>query len=169
MAMTIQEALAKVRPALLKKIDEALTNEVFAEVQDEEAATIYEEVYKVYKPRMYRRRGEYEGLGDPENIVIKGGSAKGGVLTVVNVTDPNPGGCPDEDMVTTGKDLPQLVEHGQGYRFYQYDFPSGGRYMKPRPFTARTKEHLQESKAHVKAMEAGLRKRVNGRKIKIEK
>ena len=49
----------------MAKIDDAMTKEVFEEVQDEEAATIYSEVYKVYTPRMYRRRGEYGGLGDP--------------------------------------------------------------------------------------------------------
>lgn len=80
-----------------------MTKEVFEEVQDEEAATIYSEVYKVYTPRMYRRRGEYGGLGDPYNIEIRGGAAKGGVMVVVNMTEPNPGGCMNDDQVTTGK------------------------------------------------------------------
>ena len=42
--MTIREALEKANTALQRKIDDALTKEVFAEVQDEEAATIYEEI-----------------------------------------------------------------------------------------------------------------------------
>ena len=82
--MTIREALALANKQLVQKIDNAMTNEVFQEVQDEEAATIYSEVYKVYTPRIYRRRGEYGGLGDPYNIEILGGSAKNGVLVVVN-------------------------------------------------------------------------------------
>ena len=55
--MNIREALEKANKQLMAKIDDAMTKEVFEEVQDEEAATIYSEVYKVYTPRMYRRRG----------------------------------------------------------------------------------------------------------------
>lgn len=157
--MTIREALALANKQLVQKIDNAMTNEVFQEVQDEEAATIYSEVYKVYTPRIYRRRGEYGGLGDPYNIEILGGSAKNGVLVVVNMTEPNPGGCMDNSRVTTGKNLPELVEYGQGYKYYTYDFPrKGARFMKPRPFTAKTIEHLKESGAHIAALKAGLKR-----------
>lgn len=157
--MTIREALEKANTALQRKIDDALTKEVFAEVQDEEAATIYEEIYKTYTPKMYRRRGQYEGLGDPNNIKIKGGAAKGGKLIVINTTDPNPDGCIDGAKITTGKDLPELVEFGQGHKFYSYDFPGRGKgYMKPRPFTAKTIQRLKESKAHIAALKAGLQR-----------
>ena len=156
--MNIREALLKANKALSAKIDDAMTKEVFEEVQDEEAATIYEEVYKVYTPRMYRRRGAYGGLGDPYNIEILGGVAKGGRLVVVNMTEPNPGGCLGGGQVTTGKNLPELIEYGDGYKSNYYDFPGKGKYMKPRPFTAKTIEHLQENKAHVKALRAGLRR-----------
>ena len=162
--MNIQEALEKANKQLMAKIDNAMTKEVFEEVRDEEAATIYSEVYKVYTPRMYRRRGEYGGLGDPYNIEIQGGVAKGGTMAVINVTEPNPGGCISNDQVTTGKDLPALVEFGNGYKFYQYDFPGKGRYMEPRPFTAKTIEHLLESRAHVSALKAGLKRQ--GIKVK---
>lgn len=60
--MTLSDALTKIGKQLAPKIDDALAKEVFEEVQDEEGATIYSEVYKVYTPRMYRRRGEYGGL-----------------------------------------------------------------------------------------------------------
>lgn len=158
--MTIREALEQANQKLRIKIDDALTKEVFNEVQDEEAATIYDEVYKVYTPRMYRRRGDFGGMADPYNIEIKGGAAKDGVLTVVNMTEPNSGGCVDNDAVTTGKNLPELIEYGDGYKFYQYDFPGNGRgrYLKPRPFTAKTIEHLQDSKAHVTALKNGLKR-----------
>ena len=69
-------------------------------------------------------------------------------MVVVNMTEPNPGGCMNDDQVTTGKNLPELVEFGDGYKFYHYDFPSRRRYMEPRPFTAKTIEHLKESRAH---------------------
>ncbi len=157
--MTIREALALANKQLAQKIDNAMTNEVFQEVQDEETATIYSEVYKVYTPRIYRRRGEYGGLGDPYNIEILGGSAKNGVLVVVNMTEPNPGGCMDNSRVTTGKNLPELVEYGQGYKYYTYDFPrKGAGFMRPRPFTAKTIEHLKESGAHIAALKAGLKR-----------
>lgn len=158
--MNIREALEKANKQLMAKIDDAMTKEVFEEVQDEEAATIYSEVYKVYTPRMYRNRFKYGGLADPDNIEIRGGAAKDGVMVVVNMTEPNPGGCVDNDRVTTGKDLPELVEYGDGYKFYSYDFPGNGRgrYLKPRPFTAKTIEHLKESRAHVNALKAGLRR-----------
>lgn len=154
--MTLMDALTKIDRQLSAKIDDALSKEVFEEVRDEEAATIYSEVYKVYTPRIYRRRGEYGGLADPYNIEIKGGAAKGGRMAVVNVTDPNPGGCTSDARVTTGKNLPELVEHGDGYKFYHYDFPSHGRYMNARSFTAKTIEHLKTSRAHVAALKAGL-------------
>ena len=165
MGMTIREALAMANKSLMKKIDDAMDKEVFEAVQDEEAATIFEVVYKVYTPRMYRRRGEYGGLGDPYNIEIAGGGSMGGVMVVVNMTDPNPGGCASDAQVTTGKNLPELVEYGDGYKFYQYDFPKrGAAYMKPRPFTAKTIEHLKEGGAHITALKAGLQRQ--GVKVK---
>lgn len=159
MSMTIREALAMANKKLLPKIDNAMSNEVFQEVQEEEAATIYEVVYKVYTPKIYRRRGDYGGMADPYNIELVGGSAKGGVMVVVNMTEPNPGGCMNDDMVTTGKNLPELIEYGQGYKYYQYDFPKrGAAFMKPRPFTAMTIQHLKESGAHIAALKAGLQR-----------
>lgn len=162
--MTIREALEKANRKLMSKIDNAMSNEVFKKVQDEEAATIYEEVYKVYTPIMYDRRREYGGLADPYNIEMRGGTAKNGVLVVVNTTEPNPGGCPDVGQVTTGKNLPELVEYGDGYKFYRYDFPKNRRYMKPRPFTQKTIEHLKQNRAHVSALKAGLKRQ--GIKVK---
>lgn len=157
--MTIREALEKANAQITTKIDDAMTKEVFEEVRDEEAAVIYEEVYKVYKPKIYRRRGEYGGLGDPYNIEIRGGAAQGGKMIVVNTTQPNPAGCAPGASVTTGKDLPGLVEFGSGYRYYQYDFPKkGAAYMRPRPFTAKTIENLRKSRAHVLALKEGLKR-----------
>ena len=111
-----------------------------------------------YTPKMYRRRGQYEGLGDPDNIKIQGGAAKDGKLVVINTTNPNPDGCFDGAKVTTGKDLPALVEFGQGHKFYSYDFHGKGGYMKPRPFTRKTLERLKQSKAHIAALKAGLKR-----------
>lgn len=156
--MTLQNALKKINEQLVPKINNALSKEVFEEVRDEEAATIEDEVYGVYTPKAYRRREGYGGLADQDNIVIEGGAATGGRLSVVNVTPPNPGSCKNGRSVTTDKVLSSLVEYGDGYHGYQYDFPSDGDYMGPRPFTAKTVENLKKSGAHVKALKDGLKR-----------
>lgn len=153
--MTITEALAQVNGRLAKKVDDALSKEVLEAVASEESETIYAEVYKVYKPSKYRRREKRGGLADTDNIK---GTVSGGVLTVVNTTPPNPGGCVNNSLVTTDKILPELVEHGDGYKSYHYDFQSEGRYMAPRPFTAKTVENLKKSGNHIKALKDGLKR-----------
>lgn len=156
--MTIQDAFKKVNRQLMPKINNALSKEVFATVRDAEVASIEKEVYEVYDPQEYRRRMAAGGLADPDNIVIEGGVATGGRLSVINVTPPNPGGCKNRRSVTTDKDLPSLVEYGDGYHGYHYDFSSDGDYMRPRPFTEKTAENLKKSGAHVKALKDGLRR-----------
>lgn len=159
--MAVQKVLERINRQLSSKIDSALSKEVFEEVRDEEAATIESEVYGVYTPKKYRRRGEHGGLADQRNIQ---GSVQSGVLTVVNRTAPNPSGCVNSRLVTTDKNLPQLVEHGDGYKSYHYNFPSDGSYMEARPFTAKIVENLKKSGAHVKALKDGLKRR--GVKVK---
>lgn len=159
--MTIEEALAKINSKLAKKVDNALEKEVLEAVKSEESEAIYSEVYGVYKPSKYRRREKHGGLADPDNIK---GSVSEGVLTVVNTTPPNPSGCIINSLATTDKALPELVEHGDGYKTYHYDWSSGGRYMEERPFTAKTVENLKNSRDHVKALKAGLKRQ--GVKVK---
>lgn len=162
--MTIAQALAQANTKIQAAIDQALTNEVFQAVVDAESAAIDDVVYGVYSPKQYMRRGMYGGMADPDNIEIVGGSAHGGVLEVINTTEPNPGGCVTSSRVTTGKNLPKLIEGGDGASG-NYDFYSrNGAYLRPRPFTARTIESLQGSKEHVKALENGLKRQ--GLKIK---
>lgn len=172
MGMTIKEALENANKQLSKKIDDAMTKEVFSAVQEEEAATIDSEVYGVYTPyskkcRPYRRRGDLGGLADPSNIEIEGGVAKGGTLIVVNKTEPNPGGVGVDFLssVTIDKNLPYLIEYGGG-KGGRYDFAPAPtrRYLKPRPFTAKTVEHLRDSGAHIDALKIGLQRQ--GVKVK---
>lgn len=164
--MTLAETLIKINKQLSRKIDAALSKEVFQAVRDEEAAVIESEVYDVYpEPSKYRRRRQNGGLADSGNIKIKGGAAKDGVLAVVNTTPPNPGGCQNNGGVTVNKDLPQLIERGYGYRRFFYDFPKmGASYMGPRPFTAKAIENLKKNRAHVTALRDGLRRQ--GVKVK---
>lgn len=153
--MTLQNALERINKQLSRKIDSALAKEVFSEVRDEESSTIESKVYGVYTPKKYRRRKERGGLADQRNIE---GSVQNGVLTVVNKTVPNTSGCVNSRLITTDKDLPSLVEHGDGYKSFHYDFPSDGSYMGPRPFAAKTIENLKKNGAHVKALKNGLRR-----------
>lgn len=121
-AINIKEALAHANKQLKPKIDSALSREVYQVVVDAEALAIDEKVYDTYRPLMYERRGDMGGLGDKGNIIMKGGKATNGVLRVINITDPNPGGVLNRDRVTVGKSLPELIEYGNNNRWgYKYD------------------------------------------------
>ena len=152
----LQQQLDRIAAKLASKIDNALANEVADAVREEEAATIKEVVYSVYTPKLYRRRGNLDGFGDPYNIDAE---VKDGVLTVKNVTEPNPGGTLNDGAVTTGKSLDKLVEYGHGSVGGSYDFPMrGADFMKPRPFTAETIKRLRKTKKLVHALQKGLKR-----------
>lgn len=151
--MTLAQQLKGIAAQLAPKIDDALENEVADAVRSEEAEAISEVVYGVYTPKMYRRRGD---MGSSYNIEA---DVKNGRLIVRNTTEPNSGGTLNNDAVTTGKHLDELIEYGHGGGGGFYDFPKrGASYMSPRPFTATTIEHLQENKSHVDALKAGLKR-----------
>lgn len=145
------ELLAYVR----KAVDTALTTDVFPVVQKEELRAIDDVVYSQPTSGYYRRRGEYDGLGDPYNIVIKGGVARNGILSVINVAIPNAflNGVNGE-LATTNKNLQYLIEYGHS----QSGDPGYDYWGKPkaRPFTATTIERLQASGAHKTALKNGL-------------
>ena len=158
--MNFHEAHVAANKILQRKIDNALTADVFFEVAKKEAAVIRDIVYGAYDPAMYDRRGSNSGgIGDETNIEIVGGKAINGRLEVVNLTEPNPGGCPS-GFCTTGKFLPALIEYGDGYKGYRYDYydPSNKHHTfgLPRPFTKKTIESLREGKEHVRGMRDGL-------------
>lgn len=154
--MTIKQALEKANKQIQKKVDNALNTEVFDTIVSVETEMIVDTVYSKYRPIIYERRGEYEGLGDPYNIVIDGGKATGGVMKIINITEPNP---EPYGQATVGKNLPELIEYGNGYKGYRYDF--GRRrapFVKPRPFTQATIDYLNEYKPHVYALGNSLSK-----------
>lgn len=158
-ATNIKEALAYANKQLKPKIDSALSREVYQVVVDVEAFSIDEKVYDTYRPLMYERRGDMGGLADKGNIIMKGGKATNGVLRVINITDPNPGGTLNRDRVTVGKSLPELIEYGNNNRWgYKYNFQSKGAYMNPRPFTEATIRHLRYVGSHVLALQNGLKR-----------
>jgi hypothetical protein len=137
------------------RINWALGDEVMDAVRKAEAKAIDAEVYSVYSPSVYVRRGESKGLGDPRNIRMAE-KPSNGVLVVVNETKPNPNPFKSDSME---KNLPELVEYGHGNR-WMYDYPRDGlAYMEPRPFTARTASDLRASRDHVEALRRGLIRR----------
>lgn len=159
----LRALLERVNQQVMQHVDDALTKEVFRAVQDAEIDAIIDTVYNAYKPKVYKGRGSDGGMEDPQNIVIRGASASGGTLVVVNVTPPNPDGYGkergDEESVTTDKVLPELIEYGDGYKGYQYDFKKeNASYMKPRSFTQSTIETLNAGRAYIEAMRAGLKR-----------
>lgn len=139
---------------LQSAIDDVLTEDVFPVVREKEVDTIMDVVYSQPTSGYYRRRGEYEGIGDPYNIEIRGDVAKNGILSVVNVTVPNPylnGSNANGGYASQNKDLPSVIEYGRGYDYWKKP--------KKRPFTAKTIERLKESDEVRTALKNGLKSR----------
>ena len=143
---------------LKKAVDESLTNDVFPVIRDEEVEAIKDIVYSMDTSGYYQRRYDFGGIGDPYNIVIKGDAAKNGILSVINITDPNPYlNGRNGDRATVSKNLPYLIEHGRGGSGDPgYDYWSR---PKARPFTETTIERLQASGKCTQALKRGLMKK----------
>ena len=90
--------------------------------------------------------------------MIKGDAAKNGILSVINITDPNPYlNGRNGDRATVSKNLPYLIEHGRGGSGDPgYDYWSR---PKARPFTETTIERLQASGKCTQALKRGLMKK----------
>ena len=154
--MTLAQQLNNLIRQLQPKIDSVLGHEVAEAIKSEEIKSIEATVYDAYRPTMYDRRGDFGGLADPENIICE---VHNGELHVRNDTPPNPGGTRNNERVTTGKHLAELIEHGHARRGGVYDFPKyGATYMGPRPFTQSTFDRLRQSKKHISALRTGLKK-----------
>jgi len=123
-----------------KVISETLNDDVKKEVTKTEQRHINSDVYDVYSPKYYRRRRANGGLIADDNIV--GEMISDDTLSVTNKTKFNPNGEPD---------LAEWVEYGLD--------PGVGAYADERPFTQNTIDELNSTKAHVKAMQLGLKKR----------
>ena len=154
--MTLKERLHKLARQMQPVINDALAHEVADTVRDTEINAILDNVYGVYSPVIYDRRGAFGGMADPANIEHR--VDDDGTLHVWNATPANPGGTLDNSRVTSGKYLADLVEHGHNCGRGKYDFPSRGAYMKPRQFTAITVEKIKSSGEIKAALKAGLKR-----------
>lgn len=146
--------------AVQDAINESLKSEVADTVQKTMIARIDMDVYRRYSPADYIRRKENGGLSDPKNIVSD--LVSDGVLEVENGTEFNTSSKASRDhsyrTENYGWELSGLIEYGDGWNGYFYDYPFENRgYMEPRPFIANTRKQLEQSKDYVKALKQGLK------------
>lgn len=148
MGMSVEQALAQALAQIRPKIDNALSKEVAKVVKETQAQSARTQVYGVYSPVMYPRRGSLSDQGQMTATVA------GGVLTVRSTATPSSFSIP-AGRATTGKNLVQLVEGGHGASG-GYDFPTNRNYMYPRPFITITAAQLEGSRQHISALRSGL-------------
>ena len=131
--------MRQLEAAINKKITSVLKNEIAKEVVQTMQEHIESDVYSVYDPVKYERKGYHGGLIDPNNIEVS--MMDDNTISVENIRF-------DGD-----REVAQIIESGQGYT---YDFPYNG---VPRPFTENTRIELKSTNKLQQAMRQGLKKR----------
>lgn len=141
-------SLKALEAELYKRVDKALENEVGEYVKDVMQTVIKRDVYDVYTPKMYHRRGEYGGLADQENMNT---IAEDGVLTVTNTTMAYPYLDMEQNTLSqnAGQLLAPIIESGNGYDYSKWAYYG---YGSPRPFMQNTEIELLNRKLLVEAM-----------------
>ncbi len=134
-------SIAQLQQELNKRIQASLTNSVAPAVKKIIVDTIQEDVYDVYEPKQYHRRGGSGGLKDPSNLNVESGVNE---ITITNVTPPNPAYKHDQ---LEGGYIDYAVQGGVDYDFYN---PGA------RPYTADAKSKIQSTKMHVQALKKDL-------------
>jgi hypothetical protein len=124
---------------LNKQVQSTNKNEVAQTVVKTMQEHIQSDVYDVYDPKVYARKGYNGGLIDDSNI--EAGVVDDETIYVENIRF-------DGD-----REVADIVESGQGYT-YQFDY-----YGVPRPFTENTREELSKGTKLQQAMRDGLKKR----------
>lgn len=151
------KSLKDLEKYLQQQVNKSLERDVTPVVKKIMIEQIEDTVYSAYSPSEYKRRGQDEGLADPENI---GGVMVGNTLEVINATQTNPDIYINHeryDSQNEGDYLTPIIEYGQGYDFARENGNAG--YERPRPFISNTREKLKSTGAHVTALKKGLKKR----------
>lgn len=135
--------LDKVFAELQKRINIAQTTDVATTVREEMKDQIEQEVYSVYtpdesKPNSYKRKKEDGGLTDDDNIDLYMTD------TTTLVVESN--------RFDGDKNVGEVVVTGKGYN---YSFPYSGR---PRDYVEATRDSLETTGVHVKALKQGLQR-----------
>ena len=140
--MDIKLQLADLEKKLKKKIEDVMENEVAKVVIDEGKKQVQKEVYDKYEPKKYQRTGRLKEEWSKESI--------DNGIRVINTREDD----------KTGKYIPKVIETGEGYDYGGYGYA----YEKPRPFIQKTRESLEDSGNHIKALRKGLKRQ--GVKVK---
>ena len=130
-------------------IEDTLMHEVLDEVKEIELRHVEEDVFDVYKPKIYERR-DSGGIDDPDNIV---GTVQNMELEVENIT-PFASGY---GTWNRGVGLTELINEGNSTSGYFYDYP--GEFNQPRPFLDNTIEEIERTDDVEDALARGLNKR----------
>jgi len=133
-------------------IESVLTDEVLDTVKDIEIKHVEEDVFSIYRPKIYERRGHGNGgLDDPDNIV---GEITGKMdMEITNITPFNSG----YGTYNKGDGLAELVNDGEGFSGHYYDYD--GEFTQPRPFLDNTEEEILKTEQLDNALQKGLIKR----------
>jgi hypothetical protein len=138
---------------LKKNIKSALQDEPPIAVKNLMRKHIMRDVYMVYKPQVYVRRYNRDGLLSEKNIKID--NKRNNSVEIYNITKRN--------LRYTNEYLAPVIEFGheeaisRGYRGYSFPNPSRA-YYHARPFIANTREDLIRNKQHVKAFQESLKR-----------
>lgn len=119
-----------------KNVQDALKDDVAEAVKETMADTIQQNVYNVYSPMIYTRRGEQGGLIDKRNMEA---TLNGDTLTVKDIAPLDNG--------RTDYDLDEIIENGWG------NMPFA------RPFYGDAEETLKRTGDHTEALKQGLKRR----------
>lgn len=130
-------------------IEDTLMHEVLDEVKEIELRHVEEDVFDVYKPKIYERR-DSGGIDDPDNIV---GTIQNMEMEVENIT-PFASGY---GTWNRGVGLTELINEGNSTSGYFYDYP--GEFNQPRPFLDNTIEEIERTDDVEDALARGLNKR----------
>ena len=130
-------------------IEDTLMHEVLDEVKEIELRHVEDDVFDVYKPKIYERR-DSGGINDPDNIV---GTVQNMELEVENIT-PFASGY---GTWNRGVGLTELINDGNSTSGYFYDY--SGEFNQPRPFLDNTIEEIERTDDVEDALAKGLNNR----------
>ena len=149
MVKDLYDDVEELLKSLEADIEDTLMHEVLDEVKEIELRHVEDDVFDVYKPKIYERR-DSGGINDPDNIV---GTVQNMELEVENIT-PFASGY---GTWNRGVGLTELINDGNSTSGYFYDY--SGEFNQPRPFLDNTIEEIERTDDVEDALARGLNKR----------
>lgn len=138
------KSIAELQAQIEDAIGESLNGDVMEFIQQKLVEHAEADVYSQYVPKMYVRRGS---LLDKDKYLIETGENMHLVITPVQEFNPiiYVNGKQSRSK-NSGEQLAGLINYGDGYGGYHYEFPDedvfGNPNYAPRPFLDNTKEEL---------------------------